>query len=92
MSMLGDCDICLEYDNLRRDSTGALWVCPQCSDVLMEIDSDDQDDFGIEFTEQVMIKERPISTRRKRKLRKKGKNVYWSKRLECNVYVMEPKR
>lgn len=33
--------------------------------------------------------ERPISNKRKRKLQKKGKTVYWSKRLESYVYVME---
>lgn len=36
-----------------------------------------------------MSKERPISRRRKRKLMKKGKCVYWSKMLEQYVYVME---
>ncbi|QNH52887.1 hypothetical protein HWI77_11635 [Acinetobacter venetianus] len=36
-----------------------------------------------------VAKERPISRRRKRKLSKKGKNVYWSKHLESYVYVME---
>lgn len=35
------------------------------------------------------MKERPISRRRKRKLIKLGKTVYWSKRLEQYVYVME---
>lgn len=35
------------------------------------------------------LKERPISRRRKRKLCKQGKNVYWSKLLEQYVYVME---
>lgn len=33
-------------------------------------------------------KERPISSKRKRKLQKQGKTVYWSKRLESYVYVM----
>lgn len=33
-------------------------------------------------------KERPISRKRKRKLSKQGKTVYWSKRLEQYVYVM----
>ena len=37
------------------------------------------------------MKERPISRRRKRKLIKKGKCVYWSKKLETYVYVMEQK-
>nr|WP_277603842.1 hypothetical protein [Acinetobacter dispersus] len=36
-------------------------------------------------------KERPISRRRKRKLSKQGKTVYWSKHLEQYVYVMEDK-
>nr|WP_314523043.1 hypothetical protein [uncultured Acinetobacter sp.] len=36
-------------------------------------------------------KERPISRRRKRKLSKQGKTVYWSKRLEQYVYVMGDK-
>lgn len=35
-----------------------------------------------------MLHERPISRRRKRTLLKKGKTVYWSKRLESYVYVM----
>lgn len=35
------------------------------------------------------MKERPISRKRKRKLLKLGKTVYWSKRLEQYVYVME---
>lgn len=35
-----------------------------------------------------VAKERPISRRRKRTLLKKGKTVYWSKRLESYVYVM----
>lgn len=34
-------------------------------------------------------KERPISSKRKRKLQKLGKTVYWSKRLGSYVYVME---
>lgn len=34
------------------------------------------------------MKERPISNKRKRKLQKQGKTVYWSKRLESYVYVM----
>lgn len=33
-------------------------------------------------------RERPISRKRKRKLQKLGKTVYWSKRLESYVYVM----
>lgn len=33
------------------------------------------------------MKERPISSKRARKLRKRGENVYWSKRLECMVWV-----
>ncbi|EOR08643.1 hypothetical protein F896_01169 [Acinetobacter genomosp. 15BJ] len=36
-------------------------------------------------------KERPISRRRKRKLSKQGKTVYWSKHLEQYVYVMGDK-
>lgn len=38
--------------------------------------------------ESDVAKERPISRRRKRKLSKEGKNVYWSKHLESYVYVM----
>lgn len=34
-------------------------------------------------------KQRPISRKRKRKLQKKGKTVYWSKHLDSYVYVME---
>lgn len=41
--------------------------------------------------ESDVSKERPISRRRKRKLSKKGKCAYWSKRLESYVYVMEKK-
>ncbi|WP_171293187.1 hypothetical protein [Acinetobacter johnsonii] len=34
--------------------------------------------------------ERPISSKRARKLRKRqGVNVYWSKRLECLVWVSD---
>lgn len=36
-----------------------------------------------------VAKERPISSKRKRKLQKLGKTVYWSKRIESYVYVME---
>ena len=36
-----------------------------------------------------VVKERPISTKRKRALQKKGKTVYWSKWHESYVYVME---
>ncbi|WP_336916693.1 hypothetical protein [Acinetobacter modestus] len=38
--------------------------------------------------ESDVSKERPISSKRKRKLQKLGKTVYWSKRLESYVYVM----
>lgn len=45
---------------------------------------------GLQFMcfESDVSKERPISRRRKRKLQKLGKTVYWSKRLESYVYVM----
>ncbi|MEN4984529.1 hypothetical protein [Acinetobacter modestus] len=39
--------------------------------------------------ESDVSKERPISSKRKRTLLKKGKCAYWSKRLESYVYVME---
>jgi hypothetical protein len=39
--------------------------------------------------ESDVSKERPISSKRKRKLQKLGKTVYWSKCLESYVYVME---
>lgn len=41
--------------------------------------------------ESDVSKERPISSKRKRTLLKKGKCAYWSKRLESYVYVMEKK-
>jgi hypothetical protein len=33
------------------------------------------------------LTERPISSKRARKLRKRGENVYWSKHLESMVWV-----
>lgn len=44
MGMLGNCDICDEYDNLNLNSNGAMWVCPQCMDWLEDENSNDQDD------------------------------------------------
>ncbi|WP_171065735.1 hypothetical protein [Acinetobacter beijerinckii] len=38
--------------------------------------------------ESDVSKERPISSKRKRKLSNQGKTVYWSKHLEQYVYVM----
>ncbi|VXA55452.1 conserved hypothetical protein [Acinetobacter proteolyticus] len=65
------------------------------SECLVSISSDLPCFWGYAGPEEceygVKVKERPISRRRKRKLSKQGKNVYWSKRLEQYVYVMGDK-
>lgn len=50
--------------------------------------------FGTEDGKRIYhswTKERPVSRRRKRKLSKQGKTVYWSMHLEQYVYVMGDK-
>lgn len=46
------------------------------------------EEIAVGYRIDVQTKERPVSRRRKRKLSKQGKTVYWSKHLEQYVYVM----
>lgn len=52
MSILGDCDYCGEFDDLKIDPPSGSWICTECREILREEEFNQQNDADMEEQSQ----------------------------------------